>query len=59
MKGIMIFRTLAEAMRDGFEIYEATRDGYLVYKHRGANWSFAYVRETRAGGVSSGARGAF
>ena len=30
MAGLMVFKSLADALRAGFQIYERTQDGYLV-----------------------------
>ena len=30
MAGLMVFKSLADALRAGFQIYDRTQDGYLV-----------------------------
>jgi hypothetical protein len=30
MAGLMVFKSLADALRAGFQIYDRTADGYLV-----------------------------
>lgn len=43
-KGIVVFPTLAEAVRYGFHEYERTDDGYVVRTRTSAGWAFALVR---------------
>ena len=48
MKGIQVFSSLAEAIRNGFEVYERASFGYLVRTRTAAGWALAVVRETRS-----------
>ena len=43
MAGILIFDTLAEAMRNGFGIYDRTQDGYLVRRQTERGYALALV----------------
>jgi hypothetical protein len=43
--GIVIFRSLAEAVRHGFHEYAKTDDGYLVRARTSAGWAMAVVKE--------------
>ena len=43
MQGILIFRSLTEALRAGFTIYDRTADGYLVRTRTAESWAFALV----------------
>jgi len=43
-KGILVFRSLAEAVRSGFQEYDTTDDGYLVRTCTSAGWAFALVQ---------------
>jgi hypothetical protein len=42
-KGIVVFRTLTDAVRYGFELYARTDDGYLVRTRTSAGWALALV----------------
>ncbi len=42
-KGLVVFRSLSEAARNGFEVYDRTSDGYLVRTRTDAGWAFAIV----------------
>jgi hypothetical protein len=44
-KGLVVFRTLAEAVRYGFHEYARTEDGYLVRTRTSAGWALALVKE--------------
>lgn len=41
--GVLVFPTLAEALRAGFQVYDRTPDGYLVRARTAAGWAFALV----------------
>lgn len=41
--GIMIFKSLAEALRAGYQVYDRTSDGYLVRTRTAAGWAIALV----------------
>ena len=47
-QGIVVFPTLPEAVRNGFEVYERSRDGYLVRTRTEAGWALALVREVKS-----------
>ena len=40
---MLIFHTLADAMKAGFEIYERTASGYLVRTRTATGWALALV----------------
>jgi hypothetical protein len=44
MKGVVVFRSLTEAVRYGFEPYAKTDDGYLVRTRTSAGWALALVK---------------
>jgi hypothetical protein len=43
--GIVVFPTLAEAVRYGFHEYARTSDGYFVRTRTSAGWALALVKE--------------
>ena len=43
MEGLMVFRTLADALRAGYQVYDRTADGYLVRTRTSAGWAIAIV----------------
>jgi hypothetical protein len=43
MAGLMIFESLADALRAGFQIYDRTNDGYLVRTRTATGWAMALV----------------
>ncbi len=43
MAGLMIFRSLADALRAGYQVYDRTSDGYLVRTRTTAGWAIALV----------------
>jgi hypothetical protein len=43
MAGLMVFRSLADALRAGFQIYDRTQDGYLVRTRTQNGWAMAIV----------------
>jgi hypothetical protein len=43
MAGLMVFRSLADALRAGFQIYDRTSDGYLVRTRTSSGWAMALV----------------
>lgn len=47
MRGVMVFRTLAEALRAGFEPYEFTPSGCFVRGRTPAGWALAIVDPLR------------
>lgn len=47
MAGIMVFDTLAEAVRRGFRIYDRTPDGYVVQRQTESGLALALVVERK------------
>ncbi len=47
MAGIMVFDTLAEAVRLGFRIYDRTPDGYIVQRQTESGRALALVVERK------------
>jgi hypothetical protein len=43
MQGILTFRTLADALRAGYHVYDRTSDGYLVRTKTPQGWAMALV----------------
>ena len=43
MAGIIVFESLAQAIRAGFELYEQTATGYVVRMRTAAGWALALV----------------
>lgn len=43
MAGMMVFRSLHEALRAGYQVYERTAAGYIVRIRTNAGWAFALV----------------
>jgi hypothetical protein len=41
--GILIFKTLAEALHAGYTVYDRTEDGYLVRTRTANGWALAIV----------------
>jgi hypothetical protein len=41
MQGIQVFKTLADAIKAGFHVYDKTEHGYLVRTHTSQGWAFA------------------
>lgn len=41
--GIVVFSSLREAFKNGFEVYDRTADGYLVRARCTGRWAFAIV----------------
>ncbi len=44
MTGLIVFRSVSEALRAGFEIYDRTPTGYLVRTRTAAGWALALVQ---------------
>ncbi len=42
-KGLLVFHTLSDAVRNGFQVYDRTSDGYLVRTRTDAGWALAIV----------------
>jgi hypothetical protein len=43
MPGILTFRSLADALRAGYQVYDRTADGYLVRTRTANGWALAIV----------------
>lgn len=43
MQGLLIIRSVADALAQGFEIFDRTSDGYLVRKKTDRGWALAIV----------------
>jgi len=43
MGGILVFKSVSEALRAGFQVYDRTSEGYLVRSRTSAGWAFALV----------------
>jgi hypothetical protein len=43
MPGIQVFKTLADALRAGYHVYDRTEHGYLVRTRTAAGWAMAIV----------------
>jgi hypothetical protein len=43
MGGILVFKSVSEALRAGFQVYDRTSDGYLVRSKTTGGWAFAIV----------------
>ncbi|MBV9103369.1 MAG: hypothetical protein JO060_07240 [Candidatus Eremiobacteraeota bacterium] len=43
MAGLMVFKSLADALRAGFQVYDRTPDGYLVRTKTQSGWAMALV----------------
>ena len=43
MTGLMVFTSISEALRAGYQVYDRTADGYLVRIRTAAGWAMALV----------------
>jgi hypothetical protein len=43
MANLLVFPTLADALRAGFQVYDRVSDGYLVKAHTRAGLAMAFV----------------
>jgi hypothetical protein len=43
MTGLMVFKSLADALRAGFQVYDRTSEGYLVRTRTASGWAMALV----------------
>lgn len=43
MSGIVVFRSLREAIANGYQVYDKTETGYLVRTRTKAGWAIAKV----------------
>jgi hypothetical protein len=46
MNGLLVFKTVADALRAGFEVYDRTENGYLVRMKTEKGWAMAVVTST-------------
>jgi hypothetical protein len=44
MNGIVVYESLAAALRDGYHIYDRTADGYLIRIRTAAGWALALAK---------------
>lgn len=52
MAGLIIFKSLAEALRMGYQIYDKTPEGYLVRIKTDHGWAMALVVHELTGATS-------
>jgi len=45
MQGIMIFKTVSEALQQGYQFFDRTKDGVLVRKMTAGGWALAIARD--------------
>ena len=43
MTGVMVFNSVSEALRAGYQVYDRTADGYLVRIQTSRGWAMALV----------------
>jgi hypothetical protein len=43
-QGLMVFSSVADAVRAGYRVYDRTRDGYIVRTNINGRWALAVVR---------------
>jgi len=43
MAGLVEFRSIAEAIRAGYQVYDRTPDGYLVRTRTSNGWALAFA----------------
>jgi hypothetical protein len=44
MQGLLVFDSLAEALRAGFHVYDRTGNGYLVRTRTAGGWALALAK---------------
>lgn len=49
MSGLLVFRSMAEAQRAGFELYDRTPTGALVRAKTADGWGLAIVEDPKEG----------
>lgn len=47
MSGLLVFYSLEEAIKAGYQIYDRTTDGYLVRTRTDVGWALAIVKLKR------------
>jgi hypothetical protein len=45
MFGLVVFKSLAEALAAGYKVYDRTSDGYLVRIRTDSGWAIAIVAD--------------
>lgn len=48
MQGLTVFRSLADALRNGYEVYDRLPNGYVVRRRTNAGFAMALVMESAA-----------
>ena len=43
MAGLVVFKSLADALRAGYQVYDRTDSGYLVRTKTASGWAMALV----------------
>jgi hypothetical protein len=43
MPGLLVFKSLADALRAGYQVYDRTTHGYLVKTRTASGWAIAIV----------------
>jgi hypothetical protein len=43
MTGMVVFKSLADALRAGYQVYDRTKTGYVVRMRTAAGWAMALV----------------
>ncbi len=43
MAGLVVFKSLADALRAGYQVYDRTESGYLVRTKTASGWAMALV----------------
>lgn len=49
MPGLMVFRSLTEALSQGYQVFDKTPEGYLVRRKMTTGWALAIVDCTPGG----------
>jgi hypothetical protein len=44
MQGIVVFKSISEALRAGYHVYDRTEHGYLVRTRTASGWAFAIAK---------------
>lgn len=44
MSGILVFKSLPEALRAGYQVYDRLEEGYLLRTRTAAGWAMAICR---------------